>query len=536
MRFRDDSILGGMLGLHLALVLIAMYFVLQWDAWPWVYSIDDTYIHLAISKNLAEHGVWGVVPDRFTSASSSPLYTLLLAGLGGISGVWLPWPWIISFIASVALLLVMNRILLEAGVGNLTRGITLGAAVLLIPTVQIVYLGMENGLHAVLLLPATWLGAKRLAGERDDPKTLLPFLLLLFFASALRYETLAAALFLVVGFVWRRRFRTALSAAVIAILPGIVYAIFAVAHGHGPLPDSVMMRLGVSLGPAPKIRRLLVMWEHKDLLIHALLPLIGLATAWRMRREGTPWHAPALFALLAAGAGLAHVIVVEWDHLYRRTIYVMALLLPAFAVTVPAWVRNLSVPTHWLARLAYIPVLFLLIFPVWEMSKRAHVLWKTPRTVANIQQQQVQMAEFFREHYHGQAVALNDIGAVSFHSGIRLVDLYGLGNHEISLWFRNAAVTHERMDSLARAEDVRVAAVYDEWFTVFDGVPPRWRKVGEWEIPENVACGEPVVSFYAVASGEDQRLRDALRAFGRELPPGVGWEVSGPGLTLPGLE
>jgi hypothetical protein len=40
-----------------------------------VYSLDDPYIHLAVAKNLARHGVWGVAP------MSSPPPQLQSSGL-----------------------------------------------------------------------------------------------------------------------------------------------------------------------------------------------------------------------------------------------------------------------------------------------------------------------------------------------------------------------------------------------------------------------------------------------------------------------
>ena len=45
-----------------------------------VYVLDDPAIHLSVARALAEHGTWGVVPGQFESASSSPAWTVLLAG------------------------------------------------------------------------------------------------------------------------------------------------------------------------------------------------------------------------------------------------------------------------------------------------------------------------------------------------------------------------------------------------------------------------------------------------------------------------
>src|SRR5215203_1425601 len=51
------------------------------------YALDDAYIHMAIAKNVALHGVWGVQADTFSAASSSPLWTGMLALSFKLAGV-----------------------------------------------------------------------------------------------------------------------------------------------------------------------------------------------------------------------------------------------------------------------------------------------------------------------------------------------------------------------------------------------------------------------------------------------------------------
>ena len=52
-----------------------------------VYALDDPYIHMAIARHVVEDAVYGVTPYQFSSASSSPLYTLLLAAANYVFGV-----------------------------------------------------------------------------------------------------------------------------------------------------------------------------------------------------------------------------------------------------------------------------------------------------------------------------------------------------------------------------------------------------------------------------------------------------------------
>src|SRR6266700_705744 len=57
-----------------------------------VYSLDDPYIHMAMARSFAEHGVWGITPHGFTSSTSSPIWTLIIAVAFRFFGVhdWIP--------------------------------------------------------------------------------------------------------------------------------------------------------------------------------------------------------------------------------------------------------------------------------------------------------------------------------------------------------------------------------------------------------------------------------------------------------------
>src|SRR5689334_6893731 len=81
------------------------------------YPLDDAFIHMAVAKNVAEHHIWGISAHEFQSASSSILYTLLLAGLFKIFSVHVILPFIVNVAAAVVLLLVLQGWLLRQGIG-----------------------------------------------------------------------------------------------------------------------------------------------------------------------------------------------------------------------------------------------------------------------------------------------------------------------------------------------------------------------------------------------------------------------------------
>lgn len=62
-----------------SIVTLAMFSTAWSGPGAFAYPLDDTYIHMAIGHTLANHGVWGAVPHAPASASSSPLWTMMLA-------------------------------------------------------------------------------------------------------------------------------------------------------------------------------------------------------------------------------------------------------------------------------------------------------------------------------------------------------------------------------------------------------------------------------------------------------------------------
>ena len=78
--------------------LVLLVAVLWRTGGVFVYVLDDPAIHLTVARRLAFDGTWGVVAGDFQSASSSPLWTLMLA----------PTQWVARGTAGEAVPLVLN--------------------------------------------------------------------------------------------------------------------------------------------------------------------------------------------------------------------------------------------------------------------------------------------------------------------------------------------------------------------------------------------------------------------------------------------
>jgi hypothetical protein len=102
-----------------ALVLGVLGAAIAWlNQGSFSYLLDDAYIHLAISRDLAVHGTWGIAPGVYESASSAPLWTLVLAGITLVAGplaVWAPLGLNVVAAGLLLHLLVRNQRLLDLG-------------------------------------------------------------------------------------------------------------------------------------------------------------------------------------------------------------------------------------------------------------------------------------------------------------------------------------------------------------------------------------------------------------------------------------
>ncbi|HKQ56328.1 MAG TPA: hypothetical protein VJY35_00555, partial [Candidatus Eisenbacteria bacterium] len=155
-----------------------------------VYPLDDSYIHMAIARNFALHGSWGIEPGAFQPASSSPLWTLLLSALVRLFGAHDASALALALACMVALVVVLDRLLRAPVPRPLARGAAVLLLCLAIGLPGLTTIGMEPVLHVLLVTPLAWIASRRIAEPAPVTRSRWPLALLAALTVLTRFETL----------------------------------------------------------------------------------------------------------------------------------------------------------------------------------------------------------------------------------------------------------------------------------------------------------------------------------------------------------
>ena len=487
-----------------------------------VYALDDAYIHMAMAHTLAEHGVWGINATGFASASSSPLWTASLALVYRVVGTRDAVPLVLNLVAVPLSLAVVTAILQERQVPPARASAVACATVLCTPMAPLVWIGMEHSLNNLFVLLTLW-GTVRLTAA-DAQRTLVWFFASVLLACATRFEGVFVAGGCVCALLLSRRYRAALVGACAAAAPVVGFGVWNLSHGWFFLPASIMMKQTV----LPSVHE---SWTHAVIqgVIHlsappafvALVLFAILLLVLISRAGGRLCEQPGLVVFLFAAT--LHLLLARFGYLYRYESYLMLL----GVVGVGAALNDM--PSGWtvvqrkgqvLGAAALAAVVTLLVGRVLE----SHTAVVT--TAGHVFRQQRQIARFVGEHYEGERIAMNDIGAVSYYTQAEVLDLAGLASLPVARARRQDTFDASFINGWLDDADVRIAIVYDAWFRGRQRFVRSWIPVATWVTDEGGA-EESTVNFYARDEEDARSLLARLEAFRRDMPPPIVMVLAG---------
>ena len=208
-----------------------------------VYPIDDAYIYMALGKNVAESGVWGVTRFAFSSASSAHLWTVLCSAAHAVSGGSELYPLVLNVVFSTSSLAYLAFLFARAGFRPVGVMGALLAVWFFTPMPSLAILGMEHSLHMFLVFLFTGELAERLTANRPSTIGSCSRLgLAAFLVSACRYESCFLIAIAALMLVLRRRWREAVAICVAGAAPILAYGAFSLSQGSHFLPNSILLK------------------------------------------------------------------------------------------------------------------------------------------------------------------------------------------------------------------------------------------------------------------------------------------------------
>jgi hypothetical protein len=492
-----------------------------------VYPLDDTYVHMAIARNVALHHVWGVTRYAFSSSTSSPLWTLLLAMTYTVFGSGTMAPLAFNLAAGLLVLVTLDRFLRARSAGPILRTAVLLTAIFLTPLPTLTLTGMEHTLHALTTLWFVFAAAGLLASNGPATTRDAAMLALLSaLVTGFRYEGAFTVAVAAVLFALRKRWTLAVVVAAAGALPIGLYGLWSVAHGWNVLPNSVLLKgqapaltaraMPAFLAGSPALHALLTSPPMLLLVVAALVLLIVAASA-------VVWNDEVFLLSMLIGSALLHMQLARLGWFYRYEAYLILLGIAVFGAIAAG---RLPPPREWARGAGAIPraaaALVLIAVVGFPFVSRGLNAWRnTPTAASNIYSQQYQVGLFLDRFYQGRAVVVNDIGAIGYLADVRLFDIYGLADIDVVQAKRSRRYDSRFMAERATERDSAIAIISPTWLNEYGGVPAAWTKMGEWGVADNVVLGESTVSFYAVRDDERPRLAASLRRFAADLPPTV---------------
>jgi len=493
-----------------------------------VYPLDDSYIHLALARNLALHHVWGIEPTRFASASSSPGWTLLLASIDTLAGPHLLFGLILDVAFTVAFLFTVDYGLRSFAPSAKVwfRYATLVLIILGTPLVSLTLMGMEHTAQtfSVFLLVVFCVQILAMKPDAVIPRwKKIAVVLLAMFAGAIRYETAFAIVPICACLLARRRPWLSLAIGLAAALPPVAFGLYFYRHSGLWLPYSVVVKQTQLSAPPVQF----AVESFKRVLGSPFF--IGVALVlllWLLRYRGRGfWDSSQLLLFFTGWITVLHLEFAKTGWLMRYEGYFYALLLFSLAVAVTAagsplekLQRGWTGPV-WRKIAVCVTVIAVMVLTYQGIRRIERGLVDAVRASVDRYLEHIQMAHFASVAYEGQPIVVNDIGTLAYYGDSHLLDMMGLGSLEV------ARAAHQRrpfhaadMKAWAFSERASIAILQSQWRDVARNIPSDWIKVWTWQIPRNVAFPlDYDISFFAITPREVPKLCRNLNQF--QLPP-----------------
>ncbi|MCA0452532.1 MAG: hypothetical protein LCI00_00980 [Chloroflexi bacterium] len=424
-------------------VIVVVFYVLTANGG---FPLDDSWIHQVYGRNLAESGMWAFVPGVPSAASTSPLYTVLLATGYKLGIAYKLWTYALGivalWVAGMCAGRMAERLLPKHKNASLVGGL---AVVLAWHLVWAAASGMETMLFSMWTLVLIVIGWRELDDRSAKTAHILgrgaAFGVVAALATITRPEGIALAGIIGLAMLvarpqktWREVILWGVGAAVAFMIAISPYFALNLSLTGGLLPDTAAAKQAENapllLDSYPvrfwKMLEPLIAGAQLFFLPGVIFFVAGQLKSLRENRRGLLFVVPVLWSIT-----LIALYAARLPAYYQHGRYVIPAL-PAFIAVgvVGTWhlvqAGRRTVGGRVLSRsLAISAVLGLAFFAVQGASVYA-------RDVRIIDEEMVASANWIRENIPlDEMLAIHDIGAVGYFAPRPMLDLAGLVSPEI---------------------------------------------------------------------------------------------------------
>jgi hypothetical protein len=488
-----------------------------------VYVLDDPYIHMTIARNFTELGLWAANGMDFSSSTSSPLWTLLISAVFFVTGANVYVSLILNILFSVACIYSAYYVLKKSG----TEKYILPALLLFIfcaPLPSLVFTGMEHTAQILFSLLFIYLSAGYIRDDKVDKPKLIWLIILSLLMTSIRYEGFFMVFTVVVLMLIRKRYAPALLVLAFGLVPIVIYGYISTSHDWLFFPNPLLVKSKIpeinvieSLRLIP--RALKTMLEPD--IIFILPPLVF--SLWKLfKNRKSKWELKNVMLLTFTVSYLLHMTFAQTGWFYRYEAYLVAVGIIVLFINIHDYIPSLTGKERNLAPAYYRYRILILSFMAISILIRISPSLQVPIAANNIHEQHYQMAMFVKSELKNETIAANDIGMLSYYSGNKIIDLWGLTDIDVARKRISKSYNPAIIDEVTRKNNVKYAIVYEHWFDRFGGLPAGWKKIAEWKMTKlNIACGAETVAFYSLDEKTEMQFREKLESFSGSLPKSV---------------
>ncbi|WP_273007681.1 hypothetical protein [Chryseobacterium sp.] len=485
------------------------------------YLLDDAYIHLAIAKNLAFHGVWGVTKYAFSSTSSSPIFTVVLSGLIYILGDHELIPLVFNVVCAFFTIYFLNKY--YADYFSKSKLIVLSSLFTLLFTsvALLIFSGMEHVMQVLVVVVNVLCFERWLRSECKDSYYLGWFYGTLVLLGLIRFDSMFYFLSLAFAFLLLKRWKQIILVLAFGFIPILIFGYFNFQETGYFFPNSVVVKgakFDFSGNYFKQAASILFnkFFNNRYFYFAGLLPLlISAFLIVKDVKKGLKFQKiiKQNFLIIVWCITLfLHVTFSQLTKIYRYEVYILI----GFAMAIIPRLGFVFEQRSFLLKENRVISSLVLLSCLTLLLKIGIVSYLIVVGSRNIYEQQMQSARFLKKYYNESKVVANDIGAICYFTNIHLLDFEGLGSKEVMPFRKRIIGIDDQFEKFLTEYTIKnnfqLAIAYEEWLE--GHTPKNWKKVAVLTISGSSAMlGRDHLYIYSINPKIYNVLKEQVRNF-----------------------